>query len=310
MTAEGAGGGKRADSRATLEEAAKALGVHYMTAYRYVRLGRLPAERHQGRWWVQRVDLDRLQATPRPSPGRGQGQSPPRWAGPKRRMLERLLAGDSSGSWAIVEQSLFGGATATDVYLQLLAPVLRTIGDRWAEGSVGIGAEHRATAVAMRMVGRLGPQFARRGPAAGGTVVLGGAPGDPHLLPLIIVSDVLRQAGMRVVDLGANLPERSFLELAGSTVDLRAVGISVSTDTALAKVARLAAKLHRAHPAVPVFVGGPAVGSEAAARSVGADGWAADAVGLVQLLRASQPPGASQLPGASLTPVDPISTKR
>ena len=29
----------------TLHEAAARLGVHYMTAYRYVRTGRLPAER-------------------------------------------------------------------------------------------------------------------------------------------------------------------------------------------------------------------------------------------------------------------------
>jgi excisionase family DNA binding protein len=35
-----------------LREAADRLGVHYMTAYRYVRTGRLPATRIGAQWWV------------------------------------------------------------------------------------------------------------------------------------------------------------------------------------------------------------------------------------------------------------------
>ena len=38
--------------RVTLHEAAKRLGVHYMTAYRYVRTGRLPAERDGAHWLI------------------------------------------------------------------------------------------------------------------------------------------------------------------------------------------------------------------------------------------------------------------
>ena len=59
-------------SRATdvsLQEAADILGVHYMTAYRYVRTGRLPAQQVDNRWRVRRANLDRL-APPRPPVGR------------------------------------------------------------------------------------------------------------------------------------------------------------------------------------------------------------------------------------------------
>ena len=35
-----------------LQEVADRLGVHYMTAYRYVRTGRLPATRIGAQWWV------------------------------------------------------------------------------------------------------------------------------------------------------------------------------------------------------------------------------------------------------------------
>ena len=40
-----------------LQEAADRLGVHYMTAYRYVRTGRLPATRIGSQWWVDPGDL-------------------------------------------------------------------------------------------------------------------------------------------------------------------------------------------------------------------------------------------------------------
>ena len=36
----------------TLQQVAERLGVHYMTAYRYVRTGQLIATRRDGRWTV------------------------------------------------------------------------------------------------------------------------------------------------------------------------------------------------------------------------------------------------------------------
>ena len=41
----------------TLPQVADKLGVHYMTAYRYVRTGRLPATRVKGAWQVDPADL-------------------------------------------------------------------------------------------------------------------------------------------------------------------------------------------------------------------------------------------------------------
>jgi excisionase family DNA binding protein len=46
--------------RITLQEAAALLDVHYMTAYRYVRTGRLPARQEGMRWTVAVSDLEVL----------------------------------------------------------------------------------------------------------------------------------------------------------------------------------------------------------------------------------------------------------
>ena len=48
----------------SLHEAADLLGVHYMTIYRRVRLGILPARKVGGTWLVDPADLERATTTP------------------------------------------------------------------------------------------------------------------------------------------------------------------------------------------------------------------------------------------------------
>src|ERR1700759_4716903 len=45
-----------------LQEVSDRLGVHYMTAYRYVRTGRLPAIQIGSHWFVDPRDLRRVRA--------------------------------------------------------------------------------------------------------------------------------------------------------------------------------------------------------------------------------------------------------
>ena len=60
-----------AEAALTLSEAAVRLGVHYMTAYRYVRLGLLPAQKAGGGWRVQKraVEMFRRGSDPTGSVG-------------------------------------------------------------------------------------------------------------------------------------------------------------------------------------------------------------------------------------------------
>jgi methanogenic corrinoid protein MtbC1 len=266
----------------SLEDAASRLGVHYMTAYRYVRLGKLAAQQQAGRWWVRAEDLEEL-AGPA-APGRGKKASG--FGRTRLQLVNRMLEGDVSGCWAIVEQVLSRGASPTDVYLEVLGPALREIGDRWEIGRASVGEEHRASAVAMRLVGRLGPRFARRGTPVAGTVLLGGAPGDPHVLPGAMLADILRNRGFKVVDLGANVPEITFVEAAETIEDLRAVGISVSDKDRVPAVTSVISALRRQNPSSQVLAGGPALGDRDEASALGADGWASDGATAADLLEA------------------------
>lgn len=254
----------------TLREAADELGVHYMTAYRYVRTGRLPAERAGAEWRVHRADLERLRAPAGPalthSPGR------PARAATRARLEARLLAADEPGAWAVVEAALAGGASPADVHLDLLGPTLVDVGDQWAEGTLTIADEHRASSVAARIVGRLGPQFTRPGRRRG-TLLVGLVEGEQHALPGAMLADLLRAAGFAAIDLGAETPPDAFVDAARATPHLLAIGVGALMTARLPTVTATVARLRDAGIAVPVLVGGRGVPSAGHARATGADGW-------------------------------------
>ncbi|MEL6892517.1 MAG: B12-binding domain-containing protein, partial [Actinomycetota bacterium] len=208
----------------TLQEAADALDVHYMTAYRYVRLGLLDARKVGGSWQVTadaleafRAERDDRSPDDGTTPRRG-SQAP--WA---ERFEARLVAGDGRGAWGVVEAAMAAGHDLDAVYLQVLTPAMVSIGDRWAAGELDVSIEHRASGIAMRIIGRLGHRFVRRGRSRG-AVVVGAPPGEFHALPTAIISDLLRMRGWEVSDLGADVPIESLLFALGDVADVKAVG--------------------------------------------------------------------------------------
>ena len=249
----------------TLQEAADLLGVHYMTAYRYVRTGRLAAKRTGGRWIVARSSVDQL-ARPATA-GRGRARRARRrdYAG---ELASLLVAGDEAASWQLVQDALTGAFTPEELYCDVLAAAMHVVGDQWATEAVSVAEEHRATAVATRLVGRLGGLFARRGRRRG-LVVLGAPAGDTHGLATALVADPVRGRGFTVADLGADTPVTSFAEVAADA-DTVAVGIAVSTPVG-DPVVRDTITAIRAVTDAPVLLGGVAVDSSEHAHALGAD---------------------------------------
>jgi excisionase family DNA binding protein len=251
----------------SLQEAASRLGVHYMTAYRYVRTGRLPARRDGAQWFVDPRDLDRMQRQDHARPG-GRRAKADRTA----ILTARMTAGDEAGAWRVIDDALASGMDPAAVYLDLLAPVLRGVGAGWAAGTVTIAEEHRASAVALRLIGRLGPQFARRGRKRG-IVIIGAPAGDQHSLPGAIVADLLRGEGFEVIDLGANTPDSSFAETAQDATRLVAVVIGVTAPGCDNAVQSIVQALRRSGSTVPVLIGGAAINAAEHALRLGADAW-------------------------------------
>jgi excisionase family DNA binding protein len=276
--------------RITLHEAAARLGVHYMTVYRYIRLGRLPADKVGGSWRVDPRDLAGLRALDGPAKSgdrrvdrataasSGRRRAP--WAG---RLRLRMLAGDVEGSWHLVESAMVSGVEPADVYVEILGPALHEIGATWRRGEIGIEQEHLASGVAASIVGRLGSRFRRRGRHRG-SVVVAMPVGERHGLAAAMISDLLRGDGYAVLNLGPDTPPASLVSAMAETDGLVAAVVSVVNVARLPAARRMIAAARRQDPAVVIVAGGLAVPDESAARSLGADGWTADPRNLAGLI--------------------------
>ena len=131
------------------------LGLHYMTVYRYVRTGRLAARREGGDWLVRRVDLEALRGHAA-DPGWAGAPGPPRHEARVGRLVTTLLAGDEAGAWTVIQEALASGATARAIDIELIGAAMREVGERWAAGAASVADEHRASAIAHRLIGRAG----------------------------------------------------------------------------------------------------------------------------------------------------------
>lgn len=271
------------DTTLTLQEAAEHLGVHYMTAYRYVRIGRLPARKDGSEWRVELSDVEALLG-----PSQPQAAQPKKRTDWRARFENRILAGDESGAWAVIEHGLASSLDPQSAYLEVIAPALRNVGDAWESGDIDVAEEHRATRIAARTIDRLSPQFASRGRRRG-TVVLGTCAGDQHGLATAMIADLLRSENFQVDDLGADVPVESFVFAANSANRLVGVGISAfasGNETTISATV----KALREVTSVPILLGGPAIRDVEHAQRLGADGYAPDGAQAVRLILDGQTP--------------------
>ena len=254
-----------------LQEVADRLGVHYMTAYRYVRTGRLPATRIGAQWWVDPHDL---RAVGEGSMVAGRSRTVTRKASratAARRLEDRFIAGDEPGAWAIVESRLGSGSEPDDVLLDGLGQAMRSVGEGWEAGDYTVDDEHRASGVATRVVARLGARFTTRGPKRG-SVILGTPPHELHGLPTAMAANFLRGRGFDVVDLGANVPDDAFGNAVTKTPKVVAVAVAVTTGNHDRAVRAIVRAVHKVSPGLPVLVGGAGVADGGHAARLGA-GW-------------------------------------
>ncbi len=233
-----------------LQSAADALGVHYQTAYRWVRSGRLPAQLTGGKYLVSSHDVaevgasrQRPQAPAAPSPARLRRQS--------ERMHEALLAGDESEVRKIARRLVDEGTTIVDLVEQVIAPPLRAIGQEWHDGKLTIWVEHRASAIIERTLGDLlpNPRGRRRG-----TVMVAAVAGDLHSLPTTMATVALREANWHVHHLGANMPSDELVEFCATHEEIDVAVISVTNPEASERAQRAAQEIRSA--GTPTLVGG------------------------------------------------------
>jgi DNA-binding transcriptional MerR regulator/methylmalonyl-CoA mutase cobalamin-binding subunit len=121
----------------------------------------------------------------------------------RREILQALLALDHAAAELASEPlaSLAAESRLEDV----LMPVLREIGERWACGEASVVQEHFASVfIRDKLLGLL--NVLGNGPLGGREVVCAGTPGEAHELGLTAIAVHLALRGWRVVYLGIEVP--------------------------------------------------------------------------------------------------------
>jgi excisionase family DNA binding protein len=271
--------GEDRSTELNLKQAAAALGVHYMTAYRYVRTGRLEARKVGTGWVVDPVALSCFQAREDDAANGATGQGTD-W---RMRLKEPLAIGDEPGAWRVLEQALAAGHSPAECYVDLLGGAINEISGRSALPDSPVAEEYLATATALRLVARLGTRFRRPGRTRG-TVVFGAPSGEHHTLPIAVVADLVRLEGFTCLELGANVPPEAFAGAAAGAHRLVAVGIGATTATALQAVRQTVAAVHAVDADIPVIIGGQAAADGSAMEQTGADAWTADGISAMEII--------------------------
>jgi MerR family transcriptional regulator, light-induced transcriptional regulator len=194
-----------------LQEAADRLGVHYQTAYRWVREGRLTAVKLRSSYEVTEEELEVFlsrRALPSGPPERVTVRS---WDQQRERLFETLVAGDELESRAIVDRLHELNVPLLELCEELLGPAIGMVGDAWHRGDVSVAVEHRATAIVERILARVSTNPRGR---PRGTVAVVAAPGDMHSLPGAMAALVLRDDRWKVHHLGSNLPVHEICDFA------------------------------------------------------------------------------------------------
>jgi methanogenic corrinoid protein MtbC1 len=190
------------------------------------------------------------------------------------RFARLVLAGDDDLPLACVEELRARGVMVEAIYLDLLAPTARYLGDLWTEDlcdftdvTVGLGR-------LQRVLRELSPALAREGevPEHGLRILLLPSPGEQHTFGLVMVGEFFRRAGWQV----AGGPWETALEapvmVAAERYD--AVGFSLGAEVHLEALRDCIAAVRRAsrNRGVAIIVGGPIFQQHPEfARSIGAD---------------------------------------
>lgn len=204
---------------------------------------------------------------------------------PLTEYLDAALAGDRERARAIAEGALASGLPIRRLYLEVFQAAQREVGERWARGTIGVGDEHRATAVTQYVIAALYDHIVASA-GHGCPVVLGVVGPERHEVGPRMVADFAEMAGYDVSYTGVLASSTALVEVVRRQTP-KAVGLSITLPNHLpvlgAYIRDLRAALGSDSPTI--IVGGRALAADPEAwRKLGADCHAEDADGAVACL--------------------------
>jgi corrinoid protein of di/trimethylamine methyltransferase len=202
-------------------------------------------------------------------------------------MQQAIIDGDPEAAVELASQALAQNIDPLEAINQGYLPGMQVVGREFGAGQLFL-PDVVLAAEAMKKAGAvLEPEMKKRGGQrnALGRVVLGTIKGDVHEIGKSLVGTLLSANGFEVFDLGVDVPYEKFAEKARE-VGADIVGVSALLTTTMTGQRSVIEALDDLglRPQVKVMVGGAPV-TRSWADEIGADGYAEDAIGAVEVAK-------------------------
>lgn len=185
----------------------------------------------------------------------------------------------------LIEAALAEGKKPESILKEGLIKGMEEVGEKFKEGELFI-PEVLAIAKGMQQsMDTLTPRLIQSGHKAAGKVVLGTVKGDLHDVGKNIVRMMFEGSGLKVYDLGVDLPAERFVE-AVKTHDAQVLAMSSLLTTTMGHMKEVIDSVIEAglRDKIKIIIGGSPV-TQSYADQIGADGYAPDAVMAVEMIK-------------------------
>lgn len=195
-------------------------------------------------------------------------------------LLDRLLNADTISVSALVLEFASGGIPLPDLYVDIVAPVMRRVGELWHRNVISVDVEHRCTSTMQIALSQFYP-FVFERERRGKTLLVACVGSELHELGARTVADLFEYSGWDSVFLGAATPIET-IEAAIDEHDPILVALSVTMTHHLPLCKKVVERLRASRPNVAIAVGGRDFENTGAWKSWDVDECATDARVLVR----------------------------
>jgi 5-methyltetrahydrofolate--homocysteine methyltransferase len=199
------------------------------------------------------------------------------------KLQEALMAGKKAEVETLVDQAIAAGFPTRQILNEGLIAGMEKLGILFKNNEVFIPEVLVAARAMNAALARLEPLLIKDKIEPKGVVVIGTVKGDLHDIGKNLVAMMLKGAGYKIVDLGADVPAEKFID-AAKTSGAGVVALSALLTTTMIQMKSVIQAVQGAGLTMPVIVGGAPLTQDYADK-IGADGYAPDAASAVDIVR-------------------------
>jgi 5-methyltetrahydrofolate--homocysteine methyltransferase len=198
------------------------------------------------------------------------------------KMQDALMAGRKAEVEALVDQAVAAGMSARQILNEGLIIGMERLGVLFKANEVFIPEVLVAARAMNAGLTKLEPLLIKEKVEPKGLVIIGTVKGDLHDIGKNLVSMMLKGAGYKIVDLGADVSAEKFVAAAREH-QADVVALSALLTTTMVQMKGVVQALKDAGLSMPVVVGGAPL-TQDYANQIGANGYAPDAASAVDIV--------------------------